>query len=162
MATLVADRGQQRCPRRVALGKRAAWLFPFILVLGALILFKTQTTILEMLIRNTTDAAIAVSSRLRAWIGRDPRKFYYILAACFIVLIGIIIHQALPTQLLQYSANMANLAALIYPLVLIYLNSKLPRPARAAWWSYEDATRREALGPPHPPARIRDTTRWRS
>jgi hypothetical protein len=31
---------------------------------------------------------------------------------------------------------MANLASLIYPLVLIYLNSKLPRPARAAWWSY--------------------------
>jgi hypothetical protein len=120
----------------VELGKHTAWLFPFILVLGALILFKTQTTILEMLIRNTTDAAIAVSPRLRAWIGGDPRKFYYILAACFIVVIGIIIHQALPTQLLQYSANMANLASLIYPLVLIYLNSKLPRPARAAWWSY--------------------------
>jgi hypothetical protein len=76
----------------VELGKHAAWLFPFILVLGALILFKTQTTILEMLIRNTTDAAIAVSPRLRAWIGGDPRKFYYILAACFIVVIGIIIH----------------------------------------------------------------------
>ena len=30
---------------------------------------------------------------------------------------------------------MANLAAMIFPLVLIYLNSKLPRPARAAWWS---------------------------
>jgi hypothetical protein len=118
------------------LGKQVPWLFPFILILGAVILFKTQTTILEMLIRNTTDAAIAVSPGLRAWIGGDPRKFYYILAAVFIIVIGIIIHQALPTQLLQYSANMANLAALIYPIVLIYLNSKLPRPARAAWWSY--------------------------
>lgn len=118
------------------LGKQIPWLFPFILILGAVILFKTQTTILEMLIRNTTDAAIAVSPGLRAWIGGDPRKFYYILATLFIIVIGIIIHQALPTQLLQYSANMANLAALIYPLVLIYLNSKLPRPARAAWWSY--------------------------
>jgi L-lactate dehydrogenase complex protein LldF len=79
--------------------------------------------------------AIAVSPRLRAWIGGDPRKLYYILAATFIVVIGIIIHQALPTQLLQYSANMANLASLIYPLVLIYLNRRLPKPARSSWWS---------------------------
>jgi hypothetical protein len=118
------------------LGKHASWLFPFMLVLGAVILFKTQTTILEMLIRNTTDASIAVSPRLRAWIGGDPRKFYYILAISFILLIGIIIHQALPTQLLQYSANMANLASIIYPFVLIYLHGQLPKPARAGWLSW--------------------------
>ena len=118
------------------LGKKAAWLFPLVLVLGALILWKTQTTLLEMLIRNTTDTAIAVSPRLRAWIGDDPRKFYYLVAVILIVFIGWVIHQALPTQLLQYSANMANLASIIYPLVLIYLNSKLPKPARASWWSY--------------------------
>jgi hypothetical protein len=117
------------------LRKHAEWLFPFTLILGALILFKTQTTILEMLIRNTTDAAIAVSPRLRAWIAGDPRKFYYILAVVFIVVIGIIIHLAVPTMLLQISANMANLAAIIFPVVLIYLNSKLPRPARAPWWA---------------------------
>jgi len=117
------------------LGKKAPFLTPFMLVLGALILFKTQTTILEMLIRNTTDTAIAMSARLRAWISGDPRKFYYILAVVFIVLIGIIMHIALPTDLLQISANMANLASIIYPLVLIYLNTRLPRPARATWWS---------------------------
>ncbi|MBI5652063.1 MAG: Nramp family divalent metal transporter, partial [Chloroflexi bacterium] len=118
------------------LGKRVAWLFPVVLVLGALILWKTQTTLLEMLVRNTTDTAIAVSPRLRAWIGDDPRKFYYLVAVILIVFISWVIHQALPTQLLQYSANMANLASIIYPLVLIYLNSKLPKPARASWWSY--------------------------
>jgi hypothetical protein len=117
------------------LGKQAAWLFPFILVLGAIILWKTQTTLLEMLIRNTTDTAISLSPGLRAWIGGDPRKFYYILAISFIVLIGIIIHLALPTKLLQYSANMANLASLIFPIILIYLNSQLPKAARARWWS---------------------------
>ncbi len=117
------------------LGKRVPWLFPFTLVLGAVILWKTQTTLLEMLIRNTTDTAIAVSPRLRAWIGGDPRKFYYIVAVILIIFISWVIHQALPTQLLQYSANMANLASIIYPLVLIYLNTKLPRPARASWWS---------------------------
>jgi hypothetical protein len=117
------------------LGRLAGWLFPFMLLLSALILFKTQTTILEMLIRNTTDTAIAVSSRLRDWIAGDARKFYYLLAVAFIVLIAVIIHLALPTELLQISANMANLASLIFPLVLIYLNLKLPRPARARWGS---------------------------
>lgn len=118
------------------LGKQVPWLFPFTLILGALILWKTQTTLLEMLVRNTTDTAIAVSPRLRNWIGDDPRKFYYLVAVSLIVVISVIIFQALPTQLLQYSANMANLASIIFPLVLIYLNSKLPRPARASWWSY--------------------------
>jgi hypothetical protein len=117
------------------LGKQASWLFPFMLFVGALVLFKTQTTILEMLIRNSTDTAIAVSPRLRAWISGDPRKFYYLLAVSFILLIAVIIHLALPTELLQISANMANLASLIYPLVLIYLNLQLPKPARARWWS---------------------------
>lgn len=119
----------------VELGKKAAWLFPLLLLLGALVLFKTQTTLLEMLIRNTTDTAIATSPRLRAWIADDPRKFYYVLAACFIVVIGIIIHMALPTKLLQYSANMANLASIIFPLVLIYLNRQLPKPARSGPWA---------------------------
>lgn len=120
----------------IEMGKKAAWLFPFILFISALILFKTQTTILEMLVRNTTDSAIAVSPRLRAWIAGDPRKFYYLLAAGLIILVGIIIHQALPTKLLQYAANMANLACLIYPIILMYLNRQLPKPARAKWWSY--------------------------
>lgn len=117
------------------LSKRAGFFFPFILLLGALVLFKTQTTVLEMLIRNTTDTAVALSPRLRGWIGGDPRKFYYLLAFGFIGIIGIIIHLALPTDLLQISANMANLASMIYPFVLIYLNTKLPKPARARWWS---------------------------
>lgn len=118
------------------LGKRAPWLFTFTLLLGALLLWKTQTTILEMLVRNMTDMSIAVSPRLRAWIGNDPRKFYYLVAVSLVLVVSVLIFQALPTQLLQVSANMANLAAMIYPFVLIYLNRRLPRPARAPWWSY--------------------------
>lgn len=113
-----------------------AFFFPFLLIIGMLILFKTQTTILEMLVRNTADAAIAVSPRLRAMIHGDARRAYYGLALIFIVIISIIIHLALPTRLLQISGNMSNLASLIFPLVLIYLNGKLPKPAKAKWWSY--------------------------
>jgi len=119
----------------VELGKRASWLFPFILFIGSLILWKTQTTLLEMLVRNTADSAIAVSPRLREWMAGDPRKFYYLMAILLIVAIGIIIHLALPTKLLQVSANMANLASIIYPIVLIYLNRQLPAPARGGVWS---------------------------
>lgn len=118
------------------LGKQVPWLFPFTLILGALILWKTQTTLLEMLTRNTTDTAIAISPRLRAWIGDDPRKFYYLVAISLVVVISILIFQALPTRLLQVSANMANLASILYPIALMYLNRRLPRPARAPWWSY--------------------------
>jgi hypothetical protein len=117
------------------LGKKAAWMFPFILVLGSVILWKTQTTLLEMMVRNTADSAIAVSPRLRAWMAGDPRKFYYLMAVGLIVAIGIIIHLALPTKLLQVSANMANLASIIYPLILIYLNRQLPKAARGGAWS---------------------------
>lgn len=111
------------------------WLFTLTLAIGAFTLFKTQATILEMLIRNTSDAAYSMFPGLHAWTGGDARKFYYPVAIAFVVLIGIIIHVALPTQLLVISANMANLAAIIFPLVMIYLNTKLPRPARSPWWS---------------------------
>ncbi len=117
------------------MGKIAPIFFPFLLIIGTLILFKTQTTILEMLVRNTTDAAIAVSPRLHNWIKGDARKAYYGMALIFILIISIIIHLALPTTLVQIAANMSNFASIIYPIVLIYLNTKLPKPARATWWS---------------------------
>ena len=39
------------------------------------------------------------------------------------------------TDLLTISGNMSNLASIIFPFVLIYLNTKLPKPAKARWWS---------------------------
>jgi hypothetical protein len=50
--------------------------------------------------------------------------------------ISFIIFQAVPVALVQWAANMSNLAALIFPFALMYLISRLPRPARARWWSY--------------------------
>ena len=49
-----------------------------------------------------------------------------------LVVISVILHLALPVNLVQWSANMSNLGALIFPFLLIYLNSRLPkRPARS-------------------------------
>jgi hypothetical protein len=106
------------------------------LLVGFLILFTTQLVVFEMLVRNVVDALYGSSERFRRAIGGDPRRFYYPFMILLAIVISIVIFQALPTELLQWAANMSNLAALIMPFALMYLISKLPRPARAQWWSY--------------------------
>jgi hypothetical protein len=106
------------------------------LLVGFLILFSTQLVVFEMLVRNFVDAVYGSSARFRRAIGGDPRRFYYPFMVLLAIVISVIIFQALPTELLQWAANMSNLAALIMPFALMYLISKLPRPARARWWSY--------------------------
>ncbi|MEU5878897.1 Nramp family divalent metal transporter [Spirillospora sp. NPDC047279] len=112
------------------------WLFYLALLLGVLILFSTQLGIFEAMVRVTTDAAHATSPRLRALLEGDPRRFYYPFMLVLLVIISIILHLALPVNLVQWSANMVNLGALIYPFMLIYLNSKLPKAARPRLWHH--------------------------
>jgi hypothetical protein len=106
------------------------------LLVGFLILFTTQLVIFEMLVRNFVDAVYGSSERFRRAIHGDPRRIYYPFMVLLAIVISVIIFQALPTELLQWAANMSNLAALIMPFALMYLISKLPRPAKAQWWSY--------------------------
>jgi len=108
----------------------------WMLVLGFMVLFSTQLVILELLVRNMTDALFAYSHRFRQWVGQDTRRFYYPFMLVVILLIGIFIHLALPSDLIVVSGNMSNFAAMLFPLGLMYLNSRLPRPARITWWSY--------------------------
>ena len=109
-------------------------LFYITLFIGVLILFSTQLGIFEAMVRVTTDASHANSPRLRRLIEGDPRRFYFPFMFILLVAISIILHLALPVNLVQWSANMSNLGALIFPFLLIYLNSKLPRTARPKWW----------------------------
>ena len=74
--------------------------------------------------RVTTDAAHATSPRLRRLLEGDPRRFYYPFMLVLLVVIAVILHLALPVSLVQWSANMSNLGALIYPFMLMYLNSQ--------------------------------------
>jgi hypothetical protein len=117
-------------------GEYGSFVFYLVLLLGVFILFSTQLGIFEAMVRVTTDASHATSSKLRERIEGDPRKFYYPFMIVLLIAISIIIHLALPVGLVQWSANMSNLGALIYPFLLMYLNSKLPRPARPKWWHY--------------------------
>jgi hypothetical protein len=111
-------------------------MFYLVLLIGVLVLFSTQLGIFEAMVRVTTDAAHANSPRLRRLIEGDPRRFYYPFMLVLLVIIAVILHLALPVSLVQWSANMSNLGALIFPFLLIYLNSKLPRPARPRPWHY--------------------------
>jgi hypothetical protein len=112
------------------------WMFYGMLAVGVLVLFSTQLGIFEALTRVPTDAAHATSPRLRRLIEGDPRRFYYPFMLVLLVIISIILHLALPVSLVQWSANMSNLGALIFPFMLMYLNSRLPRPARPRPWHY--------------------------
>ncbi|MDQ3888923.1 MAG: Nramp family divalent metal transporter [Actinomycetota bacterium] len=112
------------------------FLFGWALLLGFLILFTTQIVVFEMLVRNLVDALYGSSAAFRRVIAGDPRRFYYPFMVVLAIVISIIIFQALPTNLVRWAANMSNLAAMIFPFALMYLNSRLPRPARAQGWSY--------------------------
>ena len=112
------------------------FFFGWALLLGFLILFTTQIVVFEMLVRNLVDGVYGSSERFRRLVAGDPRRFYYPFMVLLAIVISIIIFQALPTNLVRWAANMSNLAALIFPFALMYLIARLPRPARARWWSY--------------------------
>lgn len=118
------------------MGGAGPFFFYWALLIGFVILFSTQLGVFESMVRNFTEGAY-LNTRFHESIMRgDPRKFYYPFMFVLLVVIAIMIHTALPVDLLVISANMGNFASLIFPFVLMYLNSKLPRPARAPWWSY--------------------------
>ncbi|MDA0638542.1 Nramp family divalent metal transporter [Nonomuraea sp. MCN248] len=117
-------------------GEYGRTIFFIALAVGVLILFSTQLGIFEAMVRVATDAAHATSPRLRRLVEGDPRRFYYPFMILLMVVISVVIHLSLPVALVEWSANMSNLGALIYPFLLMYLNSKLPRPARPRWWHH--------------------------
>jgi hypothetical protein len=117
-------------------GEYGDFVFYVALLVGTLILFSTQLGIFEALIRNFTDAAHGSSPRFRRMVAGDPRRFYYPFMLFVLVVIGILLFQNLPVRLIAISANMSNFGALMFPFMLIYLNRRLPRPARPSWYHY--------------------------
>lgn len=111
-------------------------LFGWALLTGFAMLFNTQMGILDSLTRCVADSAYGISSALREMGGNDPRWLYYLTRVALVVMMSVLIHLAPPMQLIKISANMASLASMIFPLVMIYLNRQLPKPARIQWWSY--------------------------
>lgn len=113
--------------------KYGSLLSGWTLLTGFLILYSTQMVVLDLLARNLTDALYCHSAVLRKWSQEDARKIYYPIAVLVVVLVSIFIHSATPAFLLVLSGNLANFASLIFPLMMIYLNLRLPRPARISW-----------------------------
>jgi hypothetical protein len=117
------------------MGEPRIWYW-WALLVGFLILFSTQLVVFEMLVRNMVDALYGSSAGFRRIIRGDPRRFYYPFMVLLAIVISLIIFQALPTELVQWSANMSNLAAIIMPFALMFLIARLPGPAKGNWWSY--------------------------
>ena len=109
------------------------WLFYIALFIGFLILFDTQLGIFEALVRNTTDS-VNMSPRFQEFIAGDPRRFYYPFMIVLTAVIAVFLHFFQPARLILISANMSNFGALIFPFMLIYLNSRLPKAARPRPW----------------------------
>jgi hypothetical protein len=109
------------------------WLFFLVLFVGFLILFSTQLSIFEALVRNMTDA-VNMNPRMRERIAGDPRRFYYPFMVLLMAVIAVVLAFFQPGQLILISANVSNFGALIFPFVFLYLNLKLPRPARPGPW----------------------------
>jgi hypothetical protein len=112
------------------------FLFYLALVLGFLILFDTQVAIFESLVRNLVDTANGVSNRFRDFTGGDPRRFYFPYMIFLTIVIAGIIRLAAPAELILVTANMSNFGALFFPFVLMYLNSRLPTPAKPPGYAY--------------------------
>ncbi len=122
----------------VALGDRFGQLvFGWALIIGFVILFTTQIAVLELLARNLTEALYASSAPVRQALGHDARKLYYPAMFVLVVVIAIIVNlsDVIPANVSVLSGNLSNLAALIFPIITITLNRRLPRPARSSWWS---------------------------
>jgi hypothetical protein len=111
------------------------WLFYVLLFIGFLILFDTQIGIFEALVRNATDA-VNSNERMRTAINGDPRRFYYPFMLLLAIVTAVVLQFFQPTDLILISANMANFGALMYPFVMMYLNSKLPSFARPPKYAY--------------------------
>jgi hypothetical protein len=143
MAHVVATSGEKPTTANVPtftasqLGEQyGTWMFYLMLAVGTLVLFSTQLGIFEALVRNFTDSVHATSPRLRRLLEGDPRKFYYPYMLLVLAVIAVALHLAVPVQLVQNSANISNFGALIFPFMLMYLNSRLPRAARPRPWHY--------------------------
>ena len=143
MAHIVATTGEEPTMENVPtftaekLGEQyGQGMFYLMLFAGVLILFSTQLGIFEALVRNFTDAAHATSPRLRRLLEGGSTKV--LLPVHVAGARGDRRHDppATPVRLVQISANMSNLGALMFPFMLIYLNSKLPKPARPRPWHY--------------------------
>ena len=118
------------------MGGAGPFFFYWALIIGFCILFSTQLGVFESMVRNFTEMAY-INTRFReSFLKGDPRKFYFPFMFVLLVAIAIVMHTALPVDLIVISANLANLASLIFPFVVMYLICKLPRPAKAPWWSY--------------------------
>ena len=114
-------------------------MYSWALITGFFIVYTTQIITLELMARNFTDAIFGVSARTRRWLKGDSRRLYYPALILLVIAISTLVYVPLPARIQQFSADSAilvgNFAALLFPLAILYLNRRLPHPARSGWAS---------------------------
>lgn len=104
------------------------------LIMGFVFLYSTEVALIELLSRNLTDALYMNLRPVRRWCGEDARRLYYpAMGFVILLIIGAIYFD--PGDPLGLLGNLANFAAILFPLATLYLNAQLPKPARLGWWS---------------------------
>lgn len=104
-------------------------------LIGAWILFKTQLTILDGMVRAVTDILWTGSRRVRAWSGGDVRIVYYTVLGAVVVWGLIVLGLTEPIILLELGANMAGVAFVLAALYILRINTTLlPEELQPPLW----------------------------
>jgi hypothetical protein len=111
-------------------------IFWYLTVLcGLWILFSTQLGVVEGLPRATTDILWSASARLRAALGGDVRRLYYVVLGVFAVWGCIALNLAQPLSLIIIGANIAAVISVLQSVQTLVINRRfLPKALRPSIW----------------------------
>ncbi|HVR71120.1 MAG TPA: Nramp family divalent metal transporter [Vicinamibacteria bacterium] len=105
------------------------------LLTGFWVLFGSQLTITDLLVRFSTDILWSGSGRVRRWARDDIRRVYYTLIVAAAVWGCVAINLARPATLLAISANAAGFILMVAGTHILVVNHRLlPREVRGPWW----------------------------
>jgi uncharacterized protein YhhL (DUF1145 family) len=105
------------------------------LLTGFWVLFGSQLTITDLLVRFSTDILWSGSPRVRRWARDDIRRVYYTLIVAVAVWGCVAINLARPATLLAISANAAGFILMVAGAHILVTNHRLlPREVRGPWW----------------------------
>lgn len=110
-------------------------LFIWILLIGFSILFLGQVLVLETLTRSFAEGVYFSSEKVRQATHSEVRRLYYPFLLLLIFLISVTVFVFEPGEQALVAGNLANLAAAIFPMILLFLNLRLPKTARSNWFS---------------------------
>lgn len=118
--------------------KVGRWGFYFVSLIGFFVLFSTQLGVVDGAItRPVFDGVWATSEGVRKWAKEDPRRFYYLFLAIYLIFGCASLWISYPLMLVLINANITHFAGLWVIPALIYLDRKIiPKELRTPAWMH--------------------------